>query len=493
MEGTRSPAVTGGGPRWTWIRLALGPAAFVAILALPEPAGLSPEAWRVAAVAAFMVLWWVTEAIPIPATALLPLVLLPALGVADLEGAAAPYANPIVFLFLGGFLIAQAMQRWQLHRRLALLVIRQTGTRPGPLIAGFMAAAAILSMWVSNTATAVMMLPIGLSVIQRVQGDAAPDGAPPASSNFGVALLLGSAYACSIGGLGTLIGSPPNALLAGFASERYGIEVGFGAWMMLGVPLVVVGLPLAWLLLTRWLFPVQADGALLDGSEPIEADLRAMGPLTRGELIVACVFGVTAIAWITRPLLSAWIPGLSDAGIAITAAVLLFVIPVDARRGVFALDWDWARRLPWHVLLLFGGGLSLAAAISRSGLAEWIGQALSGLDALPAPVVVALLSLAIIILTELASNTATAAAFLPIAASMATGMGLNPLVLMVPVAVAASCAFMLPIATPPNAVVYGSGQLTIPQMARAGLALNILFVGLLSTLGYLLVDLVFGA
>lgn len=493
-EGSQpDPEVAVGAAPWRWVGLLLGPAVFAAVLLFPEPAGLAPVAWRTTAVALFMVVWWVTEAIPIPATALLPLVLFPALGIATIEGAAAPYANPVMFLFLGGFMIAQAMQRWRLHRRLALMVILQVGTRPGPLIAGFMAAAAFLSMWVSNTATAVMMLPIALSVVERAQTASSADGVPAASSNFAVALLLGLTYSCSIGGLGTLIGSPPNALLAGFVADRYSIEIGFGAWMMLGIPLVAVGLPLTWLLLTRWLYPVVDVPALAGGREPIRAELQAMGRPARGEKVVAAVFAVTAAAWIVRPLLGTWIPGLSDAGIAIAAAVLLFVIPVDARRGVFALNWEWAARLPWHVLLLFGGGLSLAAAISQSGLAEWIGQRLAGLDALPIQMVVVLVSLVIIFLTELASNTAIAAAFVPIAASLAVGMGQSPLVLAVPAALAASCAFMLPVATPPNAVVYGSGHLTIPQMARAGLALNLLFVALLSTLGYVLVGALFGA
>jgi solute carrier family 13 (sodium-dependent dicarboxylate transporter), member 2/3/5 len=455
------------------IGMVAGALAFALILLLPAPEGVSVAGWRVAAVGVLMAVWWMSEALPIPVTALLPLPLFPLLGVGTIDEAAAPFANPVIFLFLGGFCIAQAMQRWDLHRRIALNVIRLTGTRPVPLIGGFMVAAAFLSMWVSNTAVAVMMLPIGLSVVQLAQPDVEV-GAGPLESNFGVALMLGIAYATSIGGIATLVGTPPNALLAGYMRESHGIEIGFGEWMAVGLPVTVLMLPVTWLLLTRVVYR-PGIRTLPGGVALIARELEALGPRSRGENVVALVFAATAALWIGRPLLAGIVPGLSDAGIAIAAAIALFMIPVDLRQGRFALNWEWARRLPWDVLILFGGGLSLAAAISRSGLAAWIGTALGGLHALPLIALTLLVTTVILFMTELTSNTAAAATFLPILGALALSIGINPLELAVPAALAASCAFMLPVATPPNAIVYGSGYVTVPQMARAGVLLNVLF------------------
>jgi solute carrier family 13 (sodium-dependent dicarboxylate transporter), member 2/3/5 len=474
------------------VGLALGPALLLLMVLTPPPAGMEVAAWRAAAVGALMAVWWVSEAIPIPATALLPLALFPILGVLDIEAAAAPYANSVIFLFLGGFLIAQAMQRWELHKRIALMVIVAVGTQPIRLIGGFMLASGFLSMWVSNTATAVMMLPIGLSVIALAlpkRGDRQID---PSESNFAICLMLGIAYACSIGGLGTLIGTPPNALLAGYMQETYGIEVGFAQWMVLGVPMVALGLPLTWLILTKVAFPVRLK-TIQGGGETIRLELRKLGTWTRGERRVGIVFVLAALAWIFRPLAQTWIPGLSDAGIAIAAALALFLLPVDWGRGIFVLEWEDAKTLPWDVLVLFGGGLSLAAAISQTGLADWIGAEMTSLQALPTIGIVIAVTLVVIFLTELTSNTATAAAFLPILGSLAVGIGQNPLLLAIPAALAASCAFMMPVATPPNAIVYGSSFVTIPQMARAGLYLNLLFTVLIAGVGYTLILVAFGA
>jgi solute carrier family 13 (sodium-dependent dicarboxylate transporter), member 2/3/5 len=475
--------------------LILGPVALGALLLLPPPPLMDPDAWRTTAIAALMAVWWISEAIPIPATAMLPLALFPILDVASFEAAAAPYANPIIFLFLGGFVIAQAMQRWELHRRVALRVIGAVGTRPVPLIGGFMIAAAFLSMWISNTATAVMMLPIGLSVIQLAgvaDEDDTVDG-DSTDANFAVALMLGIAYACSIGGLGTLIGTPPNAFLAGYFAEHHGVDIGFGQWMLIGIPVVLVGLPIAWLLLTRWIYPVRRR-ELPGGRDAIRQQLRELHAPSRGEKLVAVVFVGTALAWVTRPWLESWAPGLSDEGIAITAALLLFLLPVDLRKGEFVLDWDSARGLPWGVLILFGGGLSLAGAITDTGLADWIGGRLTamGLETLPILVILLLIAAIVIFLTELMSNTAAAAAFLPILAALAVGIGEPPLLLAVPAALAASCAFMMPVATPPNAIVYGSSFISVPQMVRAGIFLNLTFAVLTAGLGFLLVRLVFG-
>ena len=337
-----------------WAGVVGGPIAFVAFLLLPVPEGLEPAGWRAAAIGLLMAIWWVTEAIPIPATALLPVVLFPLFGVSSIEEATTPYANPLIFLFLGGFLIAIAMQRWELHRRIALRIIYIVGTEPRALIAGFMIAGAFLSMWISNTATAMMMLPIGLSIIQLARSEArVSDGRIEA---FAIALMLSIAYACNIGGIGTLIGTPPNALLAGFLDESYGIDIGFAEWMLMGLPVVLMGLPLTYVLLTHWLFPL-GTFSLASGRHFVRRELDQLGALNKPERMVAIVFGSVALLWMTRPLFEPVVPGLSDAGIAMIGGVALFLLPVDMRTGTFVLDWRATKDLPWDVLILFGGGL----------------------------------------------------------------------------------------------------------------------------------------
>lgn len=489
------------------IGLPVGLVACLALLLAPVPAGLPVEGWRTAAVALLMAIWWVTEAIPIPATSLLPLALFPLLGVGAIEQAAVPYANPIIFLLLGGFLLALGMERWGLPRRIALRTIGALGHRPPAVIAGFMIAAAFLSMWVSNTATAMMMLPIGVSVLEFSRRDTrhgrevagrnaggGSDGEPATdveAANFATSLMLGIAYACSIGGLATIVGTPPNAFAVGFLRENYGIDVAFAQWMLLALPVVVVGVALAYLVLTRWVFPT---GALRipGGREFIRGQLAQLGPMSAPERRVSVVFGLAALLWIGRPLLTAVVPGLSDAGIAVGAGLMLFALPSGEGKGRMLLSWDKARELPWGALLLFGGGLSLASSFQRTGLTVWIGSALDGLAAWPPILVVLAVTAVMIFLTELTSNTATAAAFLPLVGSVAVGIGENPLLLIVPAALAATCAFMLPVATGPNIVVYGSGAVTIPQMARAGIVLNLVFIGLITVTAYALASVVFG-
>ena len=461
-----------------------GAAVFAVLLAVPAPGGMSGPAWATAAVGALMAIWWMTEALPIAATSLLPLLLLPLLGVAPMAGAAAPYANPLIFLFLGGFLIALAMERSGLHLRLALTIIRRVGTAPSRIVLGFMVAAAALSMWISNTATAMMMLPIGISVSALVRRQTEAQKTPETDSetrNISLCLLLGIAYGCSLGGMATLVGTPTNALLAAFVAESWQMELSFARWMMVALPLSVVGVAVTFLVLTRWVYPIQLR-SLPGGRALIEGELKKLGPSSAAERRVAWVFVLTAGLWIGRPLLGNLASNLSDPGIAIFGALLLFAVPVDWKRGVFALRWDDTARLPWGVLLLFGGGLSLAQAVKETGLAEAMGAALSGLAGWP-PVLVTFAAVALIILlTELTSNTATAAAFLPVLAALAAALGRAPMELLVPATLAASCAFMLPVATPPNAIVYGSGELTVPQMARAGVWLNVIFAVLLTLL-----------
>jgi len=460
---------------------------FTVILFAPVPDGLSIEGWRTAAVGLLMAVWWISEALPISVTALLPIVLLPVLDVTTISEATTPYANPLIFLFMGGFIITIAMERWDLHRRIALNIVRLVGTKPTSIIWGFILASAFLSMWVSNTATALMMLPIGISILKLVEDQRSSTD----KINFEIVLMLSIAYGCNIGGMATLIGTPPNALLAGFMSENYGFEIGFAQWMTVGLPLVIIALPLLYTVLTKVVYPIKID-ELPGGEKLIQDQLKRLGSISNAEKKVAAVFAVTALMWMLRPFFANLVPGLSDAGIAVAAGVSLFVIPQNLSQGQFLLSWDDAEQLPWGVLILFGGGLSLASAISATGLAKWIGSGVQFFGGWPVIMLVGLSVLIIVFLTEMTSNTATTAAFLPILASVAIGLGENPLLLAVPAALGASCAFMLPVATPPNAIVYGSGKITIPEMSKAGLWLNILFIILLTAASYSLIDVVFG-
>ena len=363
-----------------------------------------------------------------------------------------------------------------------------------------MASCALLSMWVSNTATALMMLPIGMSLVALMPGE--PSGqlqngdteVAAERRRFGTALMLGIAYASSIGGMGTLIGTPPNAFLAGFMLESYGVTIGFAEWMLLGVPVVLVGLPLCYLVLTRIAFPVSSR-ELPGGRELVDRQMRALGRTSKAETRVAIVLVVTALTWMTRPILVenfGWLSGLSDAGIAISGALVLFVLPSGRPGGQRLLDWRMARETPWGVLILVGGGLSLAAAVETTGLSAWLGSGVGGLTDWPLPLLMLAVVTAVILLTELISNTATAATFLPVLGGVALGLGRDPLLLAVPAVLAASGAFMLPVATPPNAIVYGSGEIRMEDMVRAGIWLNAVFAVLVTVAAYLLLPIVFG-
>ena len=457
--------------------LVAGVVAFAVLSVSPAPDGLTPAAWQTAAVVVLMAIWWTTEAIPIAATAMLPLVLFPTMGVLDMPSTAARYANDIVFLSMGGFLIAVAMERSGLHRRMALWIVAKVGTRPRRLVLGFMLASAFLSMWISNTATTAMMYPIAMAIaaLFRPQDQEGP-------FELGVCLMLGVAYAATIGGVTTLIGTPPNAVLAATVSEALGVTIGFLEWMLVGVPLAVVFLPLGWLMLTRWLHP---PGALRgDAGDVLEAERRKLGPMSSRERVVAAVFVLTALAWVFRstktiggvtvPGIQSFAPWVKDSTIAMAAALALFVVPTSWRRFEFALDWPTANRIPWNILVLFGGGLSMAYAMSETGLAAYIGGAVSGLTALPDWVVFGAVAFLFLFLTEVTSNVATATMAMPIMAGAAGGLGIAPLQLMATAALAVSMAFMLPVATPPNAIVFASGYLTVPQMARVGIWFNLL-------------------
>jgi sodium-dependent dicarboxylate transporter 2/3/5 len=460
------------------------------MLVLGPQAGLSEEAWRTAALGLWMAVWWATEATPVGVTAFIPLIFFAPLGITTLHEAAAPYANPILYLYLGGFLIALAMQHWNLHKRIALALLTVSGTNGRSLVGGFMLTAALLSMWMTNTSTTMMLLPIVISVI-AVIGVTVKEIGDKERHDFEICLLLGTAFGATIGGVATLVGTPPNAFLAAFLSENYGIEISFARWMLVGVPVTAILLPFAWWSLTRLIYPVsfetsQATRDLLRG---MRDDL---GTASQAEWRIGVVFSCVVVGWMTRPWLSEYLPleGVSDPGIVMTAAFLLFVIPSAGRKSPFLLNWEMTRDLPWAILILFGGGLSLAAAVSETGLAQWLGTSLIPLGAFGIAAVVVGTVVLVIFLTELTSNLATTATLLPVLAALALELGVDPIVLTVPVALAASCAFMLPVATPPNAIVYGSGLLTIPQMAKVGLVLNLFGIVLLSLVALILAPLV---
>ncbi len=474
------------------IGLIAGVAGFALILVLPAPDGMSDAAWRTAAVAVLMAAWWASEAIPIPATALLPLVLFPVLEIATIGDAAKPFANPLIFLFLGGFILALTVQRWDLHRRVAINLLRLFGDKPARIVAGVMVTTAVLSMWLSNTATAMLMLPIAASTVAIVT-ETGSAGGDLARRQYAPALMLAVAYAANVGGLGTLIGTPANALLAAFISETYGFEIGFGVWMAFGAPLILILLPVIWLVLVKVAFPAVGRMAARHQGDAIAAARRELGGLSSAERRTAAIFVLAAVLWIARPTIEreTGFDALGDAGIAVFCALLTFLAP-SGRRGASLMDWDHAKTLPWGILVLFGGGLSLAAAVQSSGLAAWIA---GGVDAIGAtsPVVLTLAVVTVVVLlTELTSNTATAATFLPIAAAVSLSQIGDPLPLSIAVAIAASCAFMLPIATPPNAIVFASDHVTIPQMMRAGLLLNLISILVLSGFALTVAPLVFG-
>lgn len=476
------------------IGLFLGPLVFIALLAAPAPGPLSDSGWQVIAVAVFMLIWWVTEAVPIPVTALLPLALLPVLGVGDLKTTAAPYANPIVFLFMGGFIVALAMERWNLHRRIALNIVRLTGTHADGIILGFMLSTALLSMWISNTATTVMMLPIALSVIQLLVTHEESE-AGPGIRNFSIVMMLGIAYAANIGGVATLIGTPPNSVLAGFIAETYGYEIGFAHWMVLGVPFSAVLLAITYWVLVKWLYPNRLGK--FDGAQAlIDDEVQKLGRIGRGEALVLCVFLATALCWVMRlPINSmlahqGWDLKLSDPGIAIIAAITLFVLPVDFRENKYVLEWKDTEKLPWGILLLFGGGLSLAGALSATGIVDLIGQQFTESGSRGILILAGLVCVSLF-LTEVMSNVALVTIFLPVVGGIALGTGLDPLAMMIPVTMAASCAFMLPMSTPPNAIVFASGKITVAQMVRSGIVLNIVSIVLIVVVAKWVLPLVF--
>jgi len=468
----------------------LGPLLFLFMLLLPPQGGLTPEAWRVLALSALVLIWWITEAMPIALTALLPMVCLPLLGVSDMKTAATPYASPIVYLFMGGFMLALALEKWSLHRRIALNIVRMTGTNANGIILGFLLATAFLSMWISNTATAIMMLPIALSVIDLLSRSGA-DYEPGRIRAFAASMMLVVAYGANIGGTATIIGTPPNVVFAGFIRENYNIEVSFLQWMAIGLPFALLLLAATYFLLVYVLLPNRL-GRFAGASELIAREVEALGAPSRAERLTFLIFILTAGAWIFRDMLNQWLPfRLGDEEIAILATVALFITPVDWKSQRFLLEWRDTDKLPWGILLLFGGGLSLAAALKDVGLIDLIGNQFKDAGIARFWLVLGLAAVSLY-LTEVMSNVALVTVFLPVVGGIATGMGIPPLLLCIPVTLAASCAFMLPMGTPPNAIVFASGHLRMTDMVKTGFWLNLVTVAVTALLTEWLIPWILG-
>ncbi len=468
------------------IGLLLGPLVFLLILFFFNPEGLSENANAVLAATAWIAIWWVSEAIPIEVTSLLPLILFPLFGALNLKETGAAYGHKFIFLFIGGFILAIAIEKWQLHKRIALHIIRIMGTSLMNIMLGFMLSTALLSMWISNTATTIMMLPIGMAVIDQMNGKTSLH----ASTQFGKVLMLSIAYSASIGGMATLIGTPPNLILAGVVQELYGIEISFAQWISFGLPISILLLFICWIYLSRFAFSLKGL-ELPSGKEIIDKQIKELGKMSREEKLVLIVFLFTAISWICRSfLLKKIIPNIDDTIIALIAASLLFIIPSQKKKGEALLSWKDAVKLPWGILLLFGGGIALAIGFESSGLAAWLGNQLTALEGAPIFILVLIIIAAVNFLTEITSNIATTAILLPILAALAVIVDVHPFLLLGAATVAASCAFMLPVATAPNALVFGSGYLKISDMLKSGIWLNVLSIVLLTLMAYFLLPLI---
>jgi len=478
--------------------LVLGPALFLLFLVGPEPEGLSDQAMGVAAITVLMAVWWITEAIPIPATALIPIVLFPLLDIMSPADVTQSYAHHLIFLFMGGFMIAVTVEKWNLHQRIALHTIRIVGMTPDRIILGFMISTAFLSMWISNTASTMMMLTVGLAVLHQIIKEIETANVPQnidtreGHFRFGIALMLGIGYSASIGGISTLIGTAPNLVFAGIVEDTYGISINFLQWMSFGVPLAIVMLAITWFYLTRIAYPSEIDH-LPGGEETIRKEILALGKISSQEKKVLFVFCLVAVLWVVRGLFDFKIFHLiKDSTIAMAGALLLFFTPSNWRKREFLLDWKTAVKIPWDILILFGGGFALAKGFSETGLTTFIASQLSILDGFNIIVIIAAVTLLVIFLTELTSNTATASLTLPIMAALAGAMQIHPFGLMVSTVIAASFAFMLPVATPPNAIIFSSRYVSIPQMMKAGIWLNLIGVVLITIFVMFLLPIVWG-
>ncbi|WP_347321621.1 DASS family sodium-coupled anion symporter [Rossellomorea sp. RS05] len=475
------------------IGLILGPLLFLLAVLFVQPSDLSYEGRMVLAVTLWVATWWITEAIPIPATSLLPIILLPILSAVPMADVTASYGNPIVFLFLGGFMIALAMEKWNLHKRIALNIISVVGTSTSNIVLGFMIATGFLSMWVSNTAAVMMMIPIGTAITYQVSQalKGSKEDLSAEEEKFSKVLIFAIGYAGTIGGLGTLIGTPPNIILAGIVSELYGVQISFGGWMLFAVPVVILLLLFTWMYLIKIAHPLKIK-TIPGGKELIQNEKASLGRMSFEEKAVSTIFVFAAFMWVSQSFL--WkgiIPGIDDTMVAIAAGVVLFLIPAR-KNGGRLLDWGVAKDIPWGILLLFGGGLAIAGGFSSTGLAAWLGNQLKVLDGVSLLVMISVVTLLIMAMTEITSNTATATMILPIVASLALAINVHPYALMVPAAMAANCAFMLPVGTPPNAIIFATGKLKITEMVKNGFWVNVFCTFLIIGTVYLLLPLLWG-
>lgn len=473
------------------IGLLTGPALCLIICLLPGDL-VSPVADKVLGVAAWIVSWWITEAVSISVTALLPLLLFPLLGISTMRDVSVHYGDPVIFLFFGGFIIALAMEKVHLHKRIALSIIRLTGTSPNRVILGFMIATGLLSMWISNTATTLVMLPIAASVIDLLRNDG--DGFTNGDRNFALSIMLGIAYSANIGGVATLIGTPPNMVMAGFINQQYETSISFFRWMMLGIPFAIIMTAILYVVMVKWMYPNHLGHDAEAGKLVIRQELQKLGSWSPDEKRVMGVFLFAILLWTIREPMSkqfSWFT-LSDTGVAMLAALLIFALPTDLKNMKFVLDWSDTKTLPWGILILFGGGLALADGMSDAGLIDEIGNFVHTLNNWPLWVISGFLILVVLFMTELMSNVALVTIFLPVAAGIASGLGIPFQHLLIPITMAASCAFMLPMATPPNAIVFASGHVKVRQMVRIGVVLNLISVLLLAVLAATLIPYLFG-
>ncbi|MDQ3015459.1 MAG: DASS family sodium-coupled anion symporter [Bacteroidota bacterium] len=462
-----------------------GPVAFLLIYYFLHPASMPVQAVTVFAITAWISVWWVTEAIPLPATSLLPIILFPIMGILKLSDTTASYADPIVFLYIGGFLIAIAIEKTGLHKRIALHIIRSMGTSLSMIVLGFMVSTAFISMWISNTATAIMMLPIGMAIIT-----ATTSGDRKEQDHFRKALMLGIAYAASIGGLGTIIGTPPNLVFAGVMRDMYQTDLSFVKWFSIGFPITIILLCASWWYLVRIGFPLK-NARLAGGRAELDQRLSLTDRMSSGEKIVSVVFLTVAIAWIIRSfVLQKLIPGMDDTIIAMIGGVVLFLLPAGNKDGSRLLQWEDANKLPWGIVLLFGGGLALAEAFQASGLAQWIGQNMTGLAGVGVFTIILIVVAMVNFLTEFTSNLATVTMILPVLVPVAISAGVPPHMLMVAATLAASCGFMMPAGTPPNAIAFGSGYLSIWDMVKSGFWLNLAAIIVITMVVYFLLPIV---
>ncbi len=471
------------------IGLLLGPLSFLLTIFIIRPEGLSTNALIVLATTLWVAIWWISESIPISATALLPIVIFPLSGAMKLEDTTAAFANPMIFLFMGGFMIAVTIEKWGLHKRIALNIISRVGSDLRKIILGFMLATSFLSMWISNTATAVMMMPIALAVAHQL-GVGLTNGGKT-EQHFGKALMLSIAYSCSIGGIATLIGTPTNMIFVGVAKELYKIEISFMDWMMIGLPVSTLLLITGWIYLVYIGFRIPKGTSISGGRNEIRQQLIDLGPMSAEEKKVTAIFSLVALAWITRSfVLQKLSPGIDDTVIAIAGALALFITPSKNKLGDYLLDWRTAENIPWGILILFGGGLAIAAGFKETGLATWLGNQMTMLQALPYIIILLALVALVDFLTEMTSNVATASILMPVLAALALSMNVHPFGFMLAATIAASCAFMLPVGTPPNAVVFSSGYLKISDMVRIGFWMNIISIIIITLLAYYLLPII---